>query len=96
MGTVHGGWLSTLLDTALACAVHSTLAPGQGYTTLELKVNFVRPVVESTGDLTYVGRVVHVGGRIATAEARVHAASDRLIAHGTGTCLLFDASIDRS
>lgn len=88
LGTVHGGWISTLLDSAMGCAVHSTLQPRQAYTTVDMTVSFVRPVFEATGKLSCEGKVVHVGGRIATAEGRVWDQAGTLIAHGSETCLL--------
>jgi uncharacterized protein (TIGR00369 family) len=91
IGTVHGGVISTLLDSALSCAVHTTLVAGSGYTTVELKVNFVRPVVAGTGRLRSEGRVIHVGNRLATAEARLTDADGKLYAHAVGTCLVFTA-----
>lgn len=90
MGIVHGGLLATLCDTAMGCAVHSLLPAGTGYTTLELKTNFVRPVTARTGRLECAGSVVHVGSRTATAEARVTDAAGRLYAHATTTCLLLE------
>jgi uncharacterized protein (TIGR00369 family) len=87
-GSVHGGVISTLLDSALSCAVHTTLPAGAGYTTAELKVNFVRPVLAGTGRLRAEGRVVHAGSRLATAEARLTDAAGRLYAHAVGTCLV--------
>jgi uncharacterized protein (TIGR00369 family) len=90
IGTVHGGLAATLLDSAMGCAVHSTLPAGVGYTTLELKVNFVRPITTETGRILCEGTVVHRGGRVATAEGRVFAEVDgALLAHGTTTCLIF-------
>lgn len=89
IGTVHGGLAATVLDSALACAVHSTLPAGSGYTTLELHVNLVRPITHDTGRLTCTGEVVHVGGRVATAQAKLTDASGKLYAHGTTTCMLF-------
>jgi uncharacterized protein (TIGR00369 family) len=89
IGSVHGGIISTLLDSALSCAVHSTLPTGAGYTTAELKVNFVRPVLAGTGRLRAEGRVIHAGSRLATAEARLTDAAGKLYAHAVGTCLVF-------
>jgi uncharacterized protein (TIGR00369 family) len=91
MGTVHGGWISTVLDTAMACAVQSMLKPGQGYTTAEMKVNFVRPVFERTGKLRCEGKIVHNGGRLATSEGRLTDSAGNLIAHGSETCLILSA-----
>jgi uncharacterized protein (TIGR00369 family) len=89
IGTVHGGLAATLLDSAMGCAVHSTLPAGTGYTTLELKVNFTRPITAETGRILCEGTVVHRGGRVATAEGRVYAEADgKLLAHGTTTCLI--------
>ena len=93
IGSVHGGVISTLLDSALSCAVHSTLPAGTGYTTAELKVNFVRPVVAATGRLRAEGRVIHAGGRLATAEARLTDAAGKLYAHAVGTCLVLDGPV---
>jgi len=87
-GTVHGGWMSALVDTALGCAVHSVLDAGVIYTTLDLHVNFIRPVTRETGRLTCEGVVLHAGSRICTAEAKVRDADGRLCAHGTCTCLV--------
>jgi uncharacterized protein (TIGR00369 family) len=89
LGTVHGGLPATLLDSAMGCAVHSTLPAGAGYTTLELKVNFTRPITTDTGRILCEGTVVHRGRRTATAEGRVFAEdTGHLLAHGTTTCLL--------
>ncbi|WP_342374935.1 PaaI family thioesterase [Myxococcus stipitatus] len=92
IGTVHGGLAATLLDSALACAVHSTLPVGAGYTTLELHVNLVRAITGDTGRLTCTGEVIHVGGRVATAQGRLTDASGKLYAHGTTTCMVFRPS----
>ena len=90
IGTVHGGLAATLLDSAMGCAVHSTLPAEQGYTTLELKVNYTRPITADTGRVLCEGTIVHRGGRVATAEGRVCAeGSGKLLAHGTTTCLIF-------
>ena len=88
LGTVHGGWMSTLLDSALGCAVHTTLKAGQGFTTVDLAVSFVRAVHESAGKMRCEAKVIHSGGRIATAEARLVDAAGKLYAHGTTTCLV--------
>jgi uncharacterized protein (TIGR00369 family) len=88
LGTVHGGWMATLLDSALGCAVQSTLKAGQGFTTVDLAVSFVRAVHKSTGKLTCEAKTIHVGGRIVTAEARLVDAEGKLYAHGTTTCLV--------
>jgi uncharacterized protein (TIGR00369 family) len=89
LGVVHGALAMTLLDSAMGCAVHSTLPAGIGYTTVETKVNFVRPITVSTGRIVCEGKVIHRGETIATAEGRVVAeASGKLLAHGTTTCLI--------
>lgn len=89
IGVVHGGLAATLLDSAMGCAVHSTLPAGAGYTTLEIKVNYVRPMTAETGEVRCEARVIHVGGRTATAEGKVIDAAGKLYAHGTTTCIIF-------
>lgn len=89
IGSVHGGWASTLLDSCMACAVQTTLAAGQGYTTLELKVNLVRALSAESGPVRAEGRVINVGRTIGTAEGRIVGADGKLYAHGTTTCLVF-------
>jgi uncharacterized protein (TIGR00369 family) len=91
LGTIHGGWTSTLLDSAMGCAVHSTLNPGYGFTTVDMTVSFVRAVLPTSGKLTCEGKIIHSGGRIATAEGRVIDAAGKLIAHGTQTCMILKA-----
>lgn len=91
LGTIHGGWISTLLDSAMGCAVHSTLKAGHGYTTVDMTVSFVRAVLPASGKLTCESKIIHSGGRIATAEGRVIDAAGKLIAHGTETCLILKA-----
>lgn len=88
IGMVHGGFAATLLDSAMGCAVHTTLPARVGYTTLEFKVNFLRPLKASTGSVRAVGRVLHSGRTTALAEGRLMA-GDMLYAHATTTCLLF-------
>jgi uncharacterized protein (TIGR00369 family) len=90
MASVHGGVLATLCDSAMGCAVLSTCGVGLLFTTLELSVNYVRPVVAETGRLTCEGRVVHRGGRIATAEGKVIDRAGTLYAHGTTTCMILE------
>lgn len=91
LGTVHGGWFATLLDSALGCAVHSKLPAGRAYTTLELKINLVRALTEDVPRVRAEGRVVHLGNQTATAEARLTGPDGKLYAHGTTTCLVFAA-----
>ena len=88
IGTVHGGWTATLLDSAMACAVQTLLKPGQAYTSLEMKVNFVRAVMPGQGELICEGKVIHCGGRIGTSEGTLKTADGKLLAHGTETCLI--------
>ena len=89
LGTVHGGICATLLDSVMGCAVHTTLPAGAGYTTLELKVNYIRAVQTDDGELTGVGEIIHVGGRTATAEGKVFSADGKLVAHCSTTCIVF-------
>jgi len=91
LGSVHGGWYATLLDSALGCAVHTTLDAGQGYTTAELGIHIVRAASHMSGPLRAIGHVVHVGRQLATAEARIVDADGKLYAHGSTTCLVFQA-----
>jgi uncharacterized protein (TIGR00369 family) len=91
IGVVHGGVAATLLDSVMGCAVHSRLPRGRGYTTLEIKVNYVRAIKHDSGPLRAIGTVVHMGAKTATAEARLLDGEGRLCAHGTTTCLLFGA-----
>lgn len=87
-GAVHGGVACTLLDSAMGCAVHSTLPSGVGYTTIELKVSLVKAITTRTGLLRAEGRIVHRGNRIATAEGHLRGRDGRLYAHGTTTCII--------
>lgn len=87
-GTMHGGIVATLVDSAMGCAVASMLDAGVNYTTLELKTNYVRPIVRTSGTLRAEGRVVHLGGRTATTEARVVDEAGTLYAHATSTLLV--------
>jgi uncharacterized protein (TIGR00369 family) len=88
IGTVHGGVISTLVDSAMGCAIHTLLPKGAMYTTLELKVNFLKPLKSNTGEVMCEGKTIHVGGRVATAEARVIDSEGNLYAHATTTCLI--------
>ncbi|GAA1612441.1 PaaI family thioesterase [Actinoplanes couchii] len=93
LGTVHGGVLSTLLDTAAACSVHSTLPAGVGYTSMDLNVKFLRPATIAGGRLTCTGTVLQRGRRTALAEARITDTAGRLIAHATSSCMIFDLPV---
>ena len=89
LGGVHGGVISTLLDTAAGCAVHSTLAVGEGYTSLDLTVKFLRPVTVDSGLLTCEGTVIQRGRRTALAQAQLTDEEGRLVAHATSSCMIF-------
>ncbi len=89
IGSVHGGFAATLLDSCMACAVQTTLPVGQGYTSLELKVHFVRALTDAVGPIRAEGRVVHAGRRQGTAEGYLRDAEGKLYAHGTTTCMIF-------
>jgi len=90
MGTVHGGWFCTLLDSCVGVAVHSALPVGKGYTTLEIKVNIVRALTKKVPLVRAEGTTVHVGGQTATAQGRLVGPDGKLYAHATTTCLVFD------
>jgi uncharacterized protein (TIGR00369 family) len=90
LGSVHGGYAATLLDSCMACAVHSTSPNGVGYTTLEFKVSFIRALTVDTGRVRAEGKVISGGRRVATAEGRLVDARGRLLAHATTTCLIFE------
>jgi uncharacterized protein (TIGR00369 family) len=92
LGTVHGGWISTLIDTALSCTVHTTLKPGEFYTTTSLTVNMVRPLSETSGEVICEGRIVHRGSRLATSEGDLRDENGKLIAHGTVSCMILTAA----
>jgi uncharacterized protein (TIGR00369 family) len=89
IGSVHGGIAATLLDSVMGCSIHTMLKAGTGYTTVEIKINYVRAMTEGTGEVRAEGKVINLGSRIATAEGRLTDASGKLLAHGTTTCLVF-------
>ena len=89
LGSVHGGIAATLLDSVMGCCIHTTLKAGTGYTTVEIKVNYVRAMTDKTGPVRAEGKIINVGSRIATSEGRLTDASGKLLAHGTTTCLVF-------
>ncbi len=91
LGSIHGGWIATLLDSAMACAVHSLLPAGRTYTTLELKVNYVRALTHKVPLVRAIGEIIHSGRRIGTAQGRLVGADGTLYAHATTTCLVLDA-----
>jgi uncharacterized protein (TIGR00369 family) len=90
LGTLHGGWSATLLDSALGCAVHTMMPAGRGYTTAELGVNLVKGIAPKVQRVRAEGRVLHCGRQLATAEAKLVGPDGTLYAHGTTTCLVFE------
>jgi uncharacterized protein (TIGR00369 family) len=90
LGTVHGGWYATLLDSAVGCAVHTAMPVGRAYTTAELSVNIVRAASYKSGPLRAIGTVIHAGRQLATAEGRIVGPDGKLYAHATTTCLVFE------
>ena len=92
LGTVHGGWIATLLDSCVGFAVHSTLPAGKAYTTAELKVNYVRAVTTKVPLLRAIGTIIHAGNRMATADGRLVGPDGKLYAHASTTCFIFDAA----
>ena len=95
LGTVHGGWAATLLDSALGCSVHTMMPAGRAYTTAELSVNYVRGLTPKVQRVRAEGRVIHCGRQLATAEARLVGPDGTLYAHATTTCLVFEAPSPR-
>lgn len=92
LGTVHGGWIGSLLDSAMGCAVHSLLKPGQIYTTTSMTINFLRALMPDSGVVRAEGTAVHAGSRLGAAEGRLIDSRGRLIAHGSETCMIMDAA----
>jgi uncharacterized protein (TIGR00369 family) len=88
MGVAHGGWAATMIDSALGCAINSTQPAGRVFTTIELKINYTRPLTREVGEVRCIGTAIHIGTRTATAEARIVDANGLLYAHGTTTCLV--------
>ena len=91
IGVVHGGLAMTLLDSAMGCSVQTRTPAGGGYTTLEAKTNLVRAITDKSGPLRAIGKVLHFGSRVATAEGRLEDASGKLYAHATTTCIVLSA-----
>lgn len=91
IGTVHGGYAMTLLDSCMGCAVHSTLQSGEAYITVEAKVNMVRPILPHTGVVRATGTLIHRGRTTATAEGKLTSDNGKLLAHGTTTCSIMPA-----
>ena len=90
MGVVHGGLVATLLDSALGCAINTLAPPGKVFTTLEIKINYTRPLTGEVGPVRCEAHAIHVGSRVGTAEGRVVDANGKLYAHGTTTCILIE------
>jgi uncharacterized protein (TIGR00369 family) len=89
-GSIHGGWPAALLDSCMGSAVHSTLPAGTGFTVVEFKIDFVRPIRVDGGEVTAEGKVVNVGRRIGLADGVLRDSRDRILARGTTTCMLFE------
>jgi uncharacterized protein (TIGR00369 family) len=89
IGVIQGGWAATILDGAMAHCVHTTLKVGESYTSLEMKISFVRPVLPSGGILRCEGKLIHRGSRTATSEGRLFDERGKLLAHGSETCMIF-------
>lgn len=90
LGTIHGGWAAAMLDSALGCSVHTMMPPGRGYTTAELGVNYVKALTPKVQRVRAIGKVIHCGRQLATAEARLVGPDGTLYAHATTTCLVFE------
>jgi uncharacterized protein (TIGR00369 family) len=90
MGSIHGGWIATLLDSALGCCVHTTVPAGSAYTTAELKVSYLRALTPAVPIVRAVGQVINAGRRLGFAEARLLGPDGKLYAHATTTCLIFE------
>ena len=88
IGSVHGGWAAAILDSALALSTLSTLAADQGFTTIDIRINYLRPLTRETGEVRAEGRVLQSGRRLAYSEAILADAAGKLICHGTGSCLI--------
>ncbi|MBL4907393.1 MAG: PaaI family thioesterase [Sneathiella sp.] len=88
IGSIHGGYAATLLDSALGCSIHTTLEPGERYTTVDLNVKYLRAMQPGMGKVTCTGKVVHKGRKIATAEARLVGEDGKIYAHGSTTCII--------
>ena len=89
LGMVHGGYAATLLDSTMGCAIHTKLAAGQSYSTLEFKINFTRALTVNTGEVEAIGTVVHVGKKTGVAEGKLVDASGKIYATGSTTCIIF-------
>jgi uncharacterized protein (TIGR00369 family) len=90
MGSVHGGWFATLLDSALGCAVHTRLPQGRGYTTTDLSVKMLKAIAPKVQRVRAIGEVIHCGRQVASAQASLVGPDGTLYAHATTTCFVFD------
>ncbi len=90
LGTVHGGFAATLLDSAMGCAVHTTLPAGSGFTSIDINITYVRPITTATGEVTARGEVISAGRRVATVRGTLSDAAGKVLAHGTSSCLVFE------
>jgi uncharacterized protein (TIGR00369 family) len=90
LGVAHGGYAATMLDSALGCAINSTMPPGRLFTTLELKINYTRPLRREVGEVRCEAKVIHTGNRTATSEGRITDAAGKIYAHGTTTCIVIE------
>ena len=89
LGSVHGGYAATLLDSCMGCAVHTTLPAGTGYTSIDINITFVREITHATGPITARGEVINVGRRVGTVRGTLTDAAGKVLAHGTSSCLIF-------
>ncbi len=89
VGTVHGGWAAAILDSALALSTLSTIEADQGFTTVDIRINYLRPLTADSGEVRAEGRVIQGGRKLAYCEAKLTDAAGKLICHGTGSCLIF-------
>jgi uncharacterized protein (TIGR00369 family) len=90
MGVAHGGWAATLLDSALGCAINTIMPAGRLFTTLELKINYIRPLRAEVGEVRCEAAVIHAGNRTATSEGRIVDRAGKIYAHGTTTCIVVE------
>lgn len=89
LGTVHGGFAATILDSCMACAVQTMIEPGFGYTTIEFKVTYIRPMTDQTGPVRGIGEVINVGRRLGVSEGKLVDSQGKVLAHGTTSCMIF-------
>ncbi|QYE36515.1 PaaI family thioesterase [Polymorphobacter sp. PAMC 29334] len=90
IGSVHGGYAATLLDSCMGCAVHTVLGAGIGYTSIDINITFVRAITHATGPVTARGEVINVGRRVGTVRGTLTDAAGKVLAHGTSSCLIFE------